>query len=48
MVNHGNSLKKHDSGVVIREVSINTQMKISIVIVYNVIEEVGLLVLLWS
>jgi len=46
VANHGNSLKKHDSGVVIREVSINTQIKISIVIVYNIIQEVGLLVLL--
>ena len=47
MVIHGNSLNKIDLARVIKEVSIDTQIQISIVTVYIIIQEVGLLVLLW-
>ena len=46
---HGNSLNKTDSAIFIKEVSIDTQIQISIVTVYDIdiIKGVGLLVLLW-
>ena len=47
MVNHGNSLNKHDSVVVVMERRMDTQTQISIVTVYIIIQGVGLLVLLW-
>ena len=46
-VNHGNVLHKTDSGIVIKEVRIDTQIQIYIVTVYIIIQVIGLLVLLW-